>query len=120
MLDRDGLVCSQQFFGLWAKRHLTTPQLLTFAANLNGPVANAFLATHSPAKGIRISAVKRLPVPSTLPFQVEKLVAEYVERLQASTGSEAAEDAMQDILTRIDAVVLEGVRLAGATRTRAS
>ena len=54
MLDRNGLVCSQQFFGLWPKQQLTDAQLLTFAAVLNGPVTNAFLATHSPAKRIRI------------------------------------------------------------------
>ena len=111
MLDRSALVCSQQFFGLWPKRQLTDAQLLTFAAVLNGPVANAFLATHSPAKRIRISAIKQVPIPSTLPFQVEKLVAEYVRRLQASTVSNAAEEQMQNILTLIDATVLEAYDL---------
>ena len=107
MLDRDGLVCSQQFFGLWPKRELTDAQLLAFAAVLNGPVANAFLATHSPAKRIRISAIKQVPVPSTLPFQVEKLVVEYVRHLRDSRGSDASADQMQDVLTLIDAAVLE-------------
>ena len=110
MLDRNGLVCSQQFFGLWPKRQLTDAQLLTFAAVLNGPVANAFLATHSPAKGIRISAIKQIPIPPTLPFHVETLVAEYVRRLQASTMSNAAEQ-MQNILTLIDAAVLDAYDL---------
>ena len=111
MLDRSGLVCSQQFFGLWPKRHLTDTQLLTFAAVLNGPVANAFLATHSPAKRIRISAIKQVPIPSTLPSQVDKLVAEYVRHLQESRVTDAAEDQMQDVLTLIDAAVLEAYDL---------
>ncbi len=111
MLDRNGLVCSQQFFGLWPNQHLTDAQLLPFAAVLNGPIASAFLATHSPAKGIRISAVKRIPIPSTLPFRVEKLVAEYVRRLEASTVSNVAEEQMQNILTLIDAAVLEAYDL---------
>ena len=110
-LDRNGLVCSQQFFGLWPKGRLSEAQLLTFAAVLNGPIASAFLATHSPAKGIRISAVKQVPIPSTLPFQVEKLVAEYVRRLQDSRGSDATEDKMQNLLTLIDAAVLEAYDL---------
>ena len=114
MLDRNGLVCSQQFFGLWPKRQLTDAQLLTFAAVLNGPVANAFVATHSPAKGIRISAIKQVPVPSTLPFQVEKLVAEYVRHLQDSRVSDAPEDQMQNILTLIDAAVLEAYDLSAS------
>ena len=112
MLDRNGLVCSQQFFGLWPKQHLTDAQLLTFAAVLNGSVASAFLATHSPAKGIRISAVKQVPIPSTLPFQVEKLVAEYVRCLQASRVSNTGEEQMQDTLTLIDAAVLEAYDLS--------
>lgn len=111
MLDRNGLVCSQQFFGLWPKRQITDAQLLAFVAVLNGPVANAFLATHSPAKRIRILAVKQIPIPSTLPFQVEKLVTEYVRCLEESRGSNSAEDRMQDILTLIDAAVLEAYDL---------
>ena len=114
MLDQDGLVCSQQFFGLWPKRRLTDAQLLTFAAVLNGPVANAFVTTHSPAKGIRISAIKQVPIPSTLPFQVEKVVREYVRHLQDSRVSDAPKDQMQDVLTLIDAAVLEAYDLSAS------
>ena len=111
MLERNGLVCSQQFFGLWPKQPLTDAQLLALAAVLNGPVANAFVATHSPAKGIRISAVKQVPIPSTLPFQVEKLVAEYMRRLPEARGSDATGDIVQDLLTLIDVAVLEAYDL---------
>ena len=108
MLDRSGLVCSQQFFGLWPTRRLTEAHLLTLAAVLNGPVANAFIATHSPAKGIRISALKEVPLPSTTPLRVDKLVVEYVQCLQASSATEGR---LQEILTLIDAAVLEAYDL---------
>ena len=107
MLDRSGLVCSQQFFGLWPKQCLSDAQLLTLVAVLNGPVANAFLATHSPAKGIRISAVEQVPIPSTLPCHADKLVAEYLRCIEESRRSDAADDGeSQELLTRIDAAVL--------------
>lgn len=110
-LDRNGLVCSQQFFGLWPKRQMTDVQLMTFAAVLNGPVANAFLATHSPAKGIRVSAMKRLPIPSTLPSKVDKLLVEYTRSLQDSRRSESDGDQLGTVLSQIDAAVLEAYDL---------
>lgn len=111
MLDREGLLCSQQFFGLWPQSKLTDVQLLVVAAVLNGPVANAFVATHSPAKGIRISAIKQVPIPSTLPLQVEKQVAEYVRRVQESRVLNPAEGELENILTLVDAAVLEAYDL---------
>ena len=82
-LDKDGLLCSQQFFGLWPRESLSSAQLLSFAAVLNGPITNAFLATHSPANRIRISAVKRIPVPPVPPFHVGELIAEYIRSIEA-------------------------------------
>ena len=112
MLDRAGLVCSQQFCGLWPKQPLTDAQLLTFAAVLNGPVANAYLATHSPAKRIRISALKEIPIPLVLPWQVAELVEEYVLRLQEPKVLDTVPDRLQDVLTLIDAAVLEAYDLS--------
>ena len=105
VLDRSGLVCSQQFFGLWPSRPVGDAELLAFVAILNGPVASGFLATHSPAKGIRIGDMKNIPIPSTLPAHVAELVINYGRRLHdlTTTGSE---DEMEEILTRIDAAVL--------------
>ena len=115
VLDRRGLVCSQQFFGLWPKREVTGLQFLGFAAVLNGPVANAFLAAHSPAKGIRISAVKQVPVPRVLPVGVGELVAEYLEcvrKLHEPTVSDSVQAHMADLLTLIDAGVLAAYDLS--------
>ena len=106
--DKNGLICSQQFCGLWPLRTLTEAQFLTFTAVLNSPVANAFLATHSPEKGIRISVIKQIPIPPTLPLHVEQLVTEYVRRsLDADTlESDDQEDQLDEFLTLIDAAVL--------------
>ncbi|MEW5704370.1 MAG: N-6 DNA methylase [Pseudomonadota bacterium] len=106
MLDKEGLLCSQQFFGLWPHESFTDTQLLTFAAILNGPVANAFLAVHSPAKGIRISAVEQSPVPSVLPFHVGELVAEYVRQITEPRALNPDEERLEALLTQIDAAVL--------------
>ena len=115
ILDLKGLVCSQQFFGLWPKQEVAEVQLLAYAAVLNGPVANAFLAAHSPAKGIRISAIKQVPMPSMLPAGMGELVTEYLEyvrRLHESTPSDANEAHLRDLLTLIDARVLEAYDLS--------
>ena len=105
-LDKGGLVCSQQFFGLWPHAPLTDAQFLTFAAILNGPIANAFLATHSPANRIRISVISQIPIPSTLPFHVGQSVADYVQQLLGLGTAGSTDEQMEKILTLIDAAVL--------------
>lgn len=104
-LDKEGLVCSGQFFGLWPQDHLTDAQLLTFAAILNGPIANAFLSTHSPAERIRLSAIKNIPVPMTVSSTVGDLVMDYTRRLHGERAG-GFEDEMEKILMLIDAAVL--------------
>lgn len=105
ILDRERLVCSGQFLGLWPQRNMTAAQLLTFAAILNGPIANAFLSTHSPERRARLSAMRQIPIPSNVPSIVGDLVTDYIRRLQDLTtiGSEGE---MEKVLTRIDAAVL--------------
>ena len=105
-LDKDGLLCSQQFFALWPNETVTDTQLLAFSAILNGPVANAFLATHSPAKGIRISALERIPVPSALPPHTGDFVADYIQHLRETRLSGSTDERAEALLTRIDAAVL--------------
>lgn len=105
VLDSSGLVCSQQFFGLWPRRPFSDAELLAFVAILNGPVASGFLAAHSPAKGIRIRDMKNIPIPSALPSHVAELVTKYGRRLHDLTPT-GSEDEMEKILTRIDAAVL--------------
>ena len=104
-IDREGLVCSGQFFGLWPKRPVTEAQLPAFAAVLNGPVASAFLAAHSPAKRVRVADVRRIPVPSVLPSRAADLAADYVRRLRERKTTDS-DDGLDELLTLIDAAVL--------------
>ena len=104
--DKEGLLCSQQFFVCWPKEPLLDTQLLSFAAVLNGPIANAYLATHSPAKRIRISVVMDLPVPAKPLVGVGDLVAEYLRCLERAVMSVASNERAQALLMQIDAAVL--------------
>lgn len=75
------------------------------AAILNGPLANAYLAVHSPSKGIRVSALKAIPLPARRP-DVLDLVNEYC-RLIADVELLAERDRrLLDVLIEIDARVL--------------
>ena len=110
-VDTTGLVCSQQFFSLWPRESIDTVSLEGFAALLNGPLANAFLAAHSPEKGTRISAVKRLPVPTTLPESLPGLVHEYVRYLRPKTIMGTSDEQLNALLHEIDATVLQAYDL---------
>ena len=74
--DLSGLIGSQQWFGMWPREEADEDHLATLAAFLNGPVANAYLAVHSPAKGIRRPPVNAIPLPERLP-DIAELVADY-------------------------------------------
>ena len=106
MLDESGFLLSQQFIGLWPRRSLSDSELLAFAAILNGPVVNAFLAIHSPAKRIRIADIRRVPVPSANLFRIGELVARYVGCLTGRTTSGKDNERVARLLTEIDALVL--------------
>lgn len=103
--DFDGLVGSQQWLGMWPKREASAAELLGLAAIVNGPIANAFLAVHSPAKGTRISAVHAIPMPDTLP-DVSGLIADYRRQLFGGELSSDRDARLCDLIIRIDALVL--------------
>ena len=110
-LDKDGLLCSQQYFGVWPNEALSEKQLLASVAVLNGPVANAYLATHSPASRLRISVVEQIPMPiKTLPH-LENLVEEYVRHLDESGIPTVSYEHLETLLTQIDAEVLRAYGL---------
>lgn len=103
--DRSGVVGSQQWFGMWPREDTDDDNFAALAAIVNGPVANAYLAVHSPAKGIRISAVNAIPMPATLP-DVAELVVDYRQLL---TGAELLSDRdarLRELLVEIDARTL--------------
>jgi hypothetical protein len=109
--DFDGLVYSQQFYGLWPTQKVTDRNLLGFSAILNGPVANAFLAVHSPANRIRAAAVEKVPIPPNLPEQLADLVAEYASLLKELPLLRNDNDRLPSLVTEIDASVLDAYDL---------
>ncbi len=110
-LDTEKLLFSQQLFGLWPRTLLAEHDLLALSAVLNGPVANAFVAIHSPAKGIRASAIAQIPVPPSLPKQLAELVADYSSSLANPQALCQNDEHLAALLTQIDAAVLEAYDL---------
>jgi hypothetical protein len=104
-VDCSGLMGSQQWFGMWPRGDADVDDLAALAAIVNGPVASAYLAVHSPAKGIRISAVNAIPMPATLP-NVAELIADYRRLLTAAELLVERDLPLRELLIEIDARVL--------------
>lgn len=110
-VDAKGYVLSQQFFGLWPKTELSHKELLALSAVLNGPVANAFLAIHSPANRLRVKAISDIPIPDFIPKKIGELVEEYSSFLSDKHILSDNDDRLAKLLTEIDAAVLEAYDL---------
>ena len=109
--DPEGLLCSQQFFGLWPVVALSPADLLAFSGILNGPIANAFLAVNSPKDRFRASVVGDIPIPASLSVKLGELVRTYVALLGAPPIMAGADDELTQLLAQIDAAVLEAYDL---------
>lgn len=109
IVDFSGLVYSQQFYGFWPKTAMDRRELLAWCAVVNGPVANAYIAMHSPANRFRASAVRQIPIPSSLPDELSDLVSDHIAALARPKLFE--EGALLKALHRIDAVVLKAYDL---------
>lgn len=114
--DRQGLVCYQNFHGVWPK---TGTSLEVLAAILNGPVANAFIATREGQRHVRGQTLKGVPVPelpSAREQAISSLVQQYTEaRLKWISGALSPEEGYGTcarLLNLIDAEVLKGYDLA--------
>jgi hypothetical protein len=100
---------SQQFFGLWPKKEFDRRELLALSALLNGPIANAFIATQAPDFRFRVDSIERIPIPSTIPAIIADLVSEYVGHLN---GPRLFDDQrLGELLWQIDAEVLKAYDL---------
>ena len=111
-VDTDGLVCSQQLIGCWLGSG-DSDALSAWAAVVNGPVANAFIANHCPAKGIRLSALRALPVPRELPVNTIPVIEEYQSLFSPAGFRLGADDEQKAtaLLNQIDALVLKAYDL---------
>ncbi len=120
-VDESGLVCSQQLFGCWARSDIPD-EMTALAAVLNGPVANAFVTTHSHADRIIIGVMRGLPVPPALPPDISPLVQAYRSLISAEGFglSSDFESKAVALLNDIDALTLRAYRFATEARTRAA
>ena len=114
-LDRSGLVCYQNFHGVWPSGALS---LEVLAAVLNGPVANAFVATREGKRDVQVQTMTGIPVPELEQAQqqaISSLVRQYSEArarwLSGEAGAEEARDMCARLLTLIDAEVLKAYDL---------
>lgn len=108
--DTEGLLLSQQFFGLWPQAPTSERELIAYAAILNGPVANAFMAANSPSKRFRVLAAEKIPMPRTIPTQLYSLVDEYSRSLHKNIINRMDAE-LNTLLFKIDAMVLEAYDL---------
>jgi hypothetical protein len=103
VVDRDGLVASQQFVGLWPSD--SSVDIDALAAVLNGPIANAYMADHSTEKRFRIQSLLNVPLPATLPRELGDLARTYASLLkQRSTRTNV--ERLSQLLDQIDQIVL--------------
>ena len=112
-IDCTGLVASQQLFGIWRKGE-HAPSLRALAALLNGPLGAAYIASHSPPDRIRVSAVRSVPLPRTLPAALDDLVEQYVAAVgtaQEVLFGDALALKLQQMLNDIDEAVLRAYDL---------
>jgi len=110
-IDPEGLLCSQQFFGLWPRVALTTTELAALCAILNGPVANAYLAINSPKDRFRAAVVGDIPIPVSLSPKLTEMVGSYVELLLTPPILGDVDARLARLLAQIDAAVLEAYDL---------
>jgi len=110
--DLTGLICSQQFFGIWPFKN-SHVDVNTLSAFLNSPVANAFLAVHAPTKSIRVGILKNLPIPRVIDDGlISDLVEKYRDTLSKLPIQETDRDLkLNKLLLEIDATILSAYDL---------
>ena len=110
--DSEGIACYQTYIGVWSKSDDLDEWLLS--AILNSPVANAFVATREGKTDITIETLRCLPVPQLTNAQREtlkSLIRQYQAISQPVLGNAALEKEAEQMLMKIDALVLDGYRM---------
>ncbi|MFL5349371.1 MAG: N-6 DNA methylase [Hyalangium sp.] len=106
--DERPLICYQNLTGIWPRK----PELLyVIEAVLNGPVANAYVATNEAKRHVRISTLEAVPMPNMRALDAERLrrLTNEYRHLASGTADEAQKASV--VLREIDALVLEGYGL---------
>ncbi len=104
-VDYEGLVCTQNFNGIWLKSAASSLEVL--AAIINGPVANAWISQQAGKRHSQIRFYASIPLPALSPTATE-LITRYVDRYVRFQGTAEA----MDILLKIDAAVLDAYGLS--------
>ena len=114
--DRTGLVCYQNFHGIWPNGQLP---LEVLAAVLNGPVANAFASTRELNRDVLVATLRDIPIPEFEEGQqqiISSLVARYCETrnswLAGQLEANQAHDECTQLLLAIDGEVLRAYDLS--------
>lgn len=114
--DNFGLVCYQNFHGIWPSADLS---LEVLTAVLNGPVANAFASVREPSRHVRIKTLADIPIPQFDQAQQRSiilLVRQYCEARTQWLAGQSAGDASRDrciqLVSAIDAEVLKAYGLS--------
>ena len=114
-VDAEGLIASQQFFGIWIRESIEpAPSLFELCAILNSPVANAFSYAHDEERRFRLEIMQKIPLPQgRISREVESLIGEYVSAFEGDDGPlfSSRPKSAQDLLMEIDALVLRAYDL---------
>jgi hypothetical protein len=111
--DIEGIPGYQNITGVWPHEY----DVVALAAVLNGPIANAYVATREGKKHITIETLKGIPVPALLHSQVAEIRGLVEQYLSLSGGgnlplwSGSADQELVAILKRIDSIVLSAYNL---------
>lgn len=114
-VDHCGFVFSRNLYGIWPEENL---KLEVIAAILNGPVGNGFLHSQEKGRHIRITDLRKVPVPEFTDGQqqgIVSLVQQYINDrklwLQAGQDSKNFHKHCLELLKAIDAEVLKAYHL---------
>jgi len=107
VVERKGLVASQQFIGLWP--HHDQVDLDALTALLNGPVVNAYMREHSFDKRFRIATLLNAPLPERLPIRLGELARLYARQLSMKPRDDRQ---LALLLDEIDALALAAYDLS--------
>lgn len=107
--DKKGLFCSSQFLGIWPKMP-GRYDVISLAAILNSPLANAFVDIHTTGYDVSIPVMKAIPIPSRLNlFVIRQQVQAYLKlRVQDDLRND---NALEKALKSIDAEILRAYDL---------
>ena len=109
--DTYGLICYQTFIGVWPTSE--EYDVYALSAILNGPLANAFVATREGKSDITTEILDLIPLPyftESQKAQLRLLIQDY-QRVIDSASYDPDDPELSYLLMEIDALVLKAYRL---------